>query len=192
MKYDEIISLGYDCGIARNARSLGVRYSSYPFDWLVSLNTLKVFECIMSDFNEFTKIVTQKEIGGKNYYVNKYDMIFLHHSNLNYEEFIDVFNKKINSFYNALNSDKKILLIRTLHGKHEHEFCASTNNQPDIEFLKLLELNHFLNLKYNKIIDINMFITCDKCAKQYNYPTLFNSAGDNNIVFYDYIKSIIK
>lgn len=190
MKYSEIISLGYDCTVARNARELNLRTSSYPFDWMVSINTIKTFEAIKNDFEGFTDIVSRKKIGDSEYYVNKYEMVFLHHSHLSLEELNREFEKKINSFRKILSSDKNILFIRKLHGTHELEFCNSPDNNPIAEYDALEELIEFLKNKYNKEIQIKMFISCDRCASQHIFTSLYNKFGDDNIIYYNYLKGL--
>jgi len=191
MKYSEIISLGYDCTVARNARELNLRTSSYPFDWMVSMNTIKTFESIKNDFEGFTDIVSRKKIGDVEYYVNKYDMVFLHHSHLTLEELKQEFEKKINSFRRALNNCENILFVRKLHGTHEVAFCNSEENNPKLEYESLKELVEHIQKKYNKTINVEMYISCNTCAFQYEvYPSLYNKNGDDNITYYMHFKGL--
>ncbi len=53
-KFKNIISLGFNCHVAKDLERLGYRNASYPFDWLIS-NFCDVIESIDTDFVQWLK-----------------------------------------------------------------------------------------------------------------------------------------
>lgn len=198
MKYDEIIPLGYDCTIARQLDNLKFRTKAYPFDWLVTKKTKGVVESILEDFKLFFNL----EKNEKGIYYNDYGMIFLHHSHFTRDKFNFEFNKKISRFKENLKSDKKILLIRKLHGTHAEDYCKSNdNNNSDItEMSKLREYIDTINPNNN--IDITTLISCETCYNNYKHllsddnrlkvDILFEPNGDDNEIYKKYLDGINK
>lgn len=52
-KYDEIISLGANCVTAMTLRYCGIRYHSYPFDWIAKYEFFDRFKLIKNRFKDF-------------------------------------------------------------------------------------------------------------------------------------------
>lgn len=75
--YKNIITLGFNCAIARSCRKFGLRSRDYPFDWGVS-NLEGVIEAIESGFSEFMERKWMIETNDKCYYQTKYKYYFAH------------------------------------------------------------------------------------------------------------------
>jgi hypothetical protein len=133
--------------------------------------------------------------------VNDYDIIFLHHSHFNEDIFREEFNKKIFRFNEMIRSNKKILLIRKLHGKHERVYCESEDNST-LDIISMEKLRNYIdeiNPKNN--IDITTLISCEACYEKYNNLLSTNNknkvevlyepnGGDDNNIYYAYLKNI--
>jgi len=194
IKYDEIIPLGYDCTIARQLDNLKYRRKAYPFDWLVTINTDNLIECIINNFDNFyTKTKDDNGI-----FHNVHGMVFLHHSHFNIDEFNSEFDKKIRRFNEILLTNNKILLIRKLHGTHEIDYCNSDeNNRKDIESISKLR-DYIDTINPNNNIDITTLISCENCCSDYKdllsdneklkVEILYEPNGDDNDIYKDYLR----
>lgn len=161
-KYDEIISIGCDCTVARYAREMGIRTESYPFDWVISNNTTNLVKCIMEDFKDFTDVKFERipRYGKRRYYHNKYNMVFLHHSKLQLHVFEQKMIKRIANFKNSLDNNRSILLLRKLHGKKECDDPNRTTHDEDLEQEYLFK--NYISDNYNNV-DIKMLPNCRRC-----------------------------
>jgi|GEM_PF-1298052 len=131
-----IISLGINCQVAWYSRELGLRDYAYPFDWCISSHT-GVYRLIKNDFKEFFK---RENLIKDTYHTVKdtlYDIRFahdfpaehanaaasddttIHHGGTILENYMDVYDelnqkyqRRIERFYWAINSGKKIFFVR--------------------------------------------------------------------------------
>jgi len=161
-KYDEIISIGCDCTVARCARKMGIRTESYPFDWIVSNNTTNLVKCIMEDFKDFTDVKFERipGYGKRRWYHNKYNMVFLHHSKLQLHIFEQKMIKRIANFKNSLEDNRSILLLRKLHGENVCDDPNRTTHDEDLEQEYLFK--NYISDNYNNV-DVKMISTCNRC-----------------------------
>lgn len=122
--YDSIISLGGTCQVAHQLRRLNLRKASYPFDWLVTLDVDKVIDAIDTNFYQWLDIDNLTEIrkSDNNHRIildNKYKILHQHifpaelELKDSYNDIIKIVNRRIDRFYADINSNKKVLLIRT-------------------------------------------------------------------------------
>lgn len=140
--YKNIITLGFNCAIARSCRKYGLRSRAYPFDWIVT--SLKgIIDCIEENFCGFMKeewIVEVAKGTYYHYYHTRYDYCSPHDfddgiwNDIDFKgqfEYVKTkYEKRIHNFvedYRAGNA----LMIRQIKDLEEAEYIAS-----DLEHIK--------------------------------------------------------
>lgn len=118
--YTPIISLGMNCQVAYQLRIHGLRYESYPFDWLICPADAMI-ALIENNFEHFLEpqylqfIHTEKEKHILNTY---YNIKFIHDFKLNdsfmddYEHVCQQYSRRIQRFYQKMNESSRALLFR--------------------------------------------------------------------------------
>ncbi|MEK1310394.1 hypothetical protein HCY59_09550 [Limosilactobacillus fermentum] len=110
MSYKNYISLGYFCNVASDLEELGLRNTSSPFDWNISLFE-GVIKAIDNEFDEFMMYdnIVQSEKYRQNYYDPKYKMWFFHDFNKyeplkkQYSKVKEKYDRRILRFLNNIN-----------------------------------------------------------------------------------------
>lgn len=110
MSYKNYVSLGYFCNVASDLEELGLRNTSSPFDWNISLFE-GVIKAIDDEFDEFMMYdnLVQSEKYRQNYYDPKYKMWFFHDFNKyeslkkQYGKVKEKYNRRILRFLNNIN-----------------------------------------------------------------------------------------
>ena len=164
-----IVPIGIDCCIAGLLRKLNIRKEGFPFDWNVTYNGVK--EIIEDNFKRF--IPNENNI-------NEYNVKFIHDT---FPRDIEKYKRKIERFYTALTSDKKIILLRKGHMEHHHN--ESSTIKCDIK--DSYDLDKYISDKYKNLnYTIITIIMCNKCYKKEDYIS-----NSSNIKFYTNINDII-
>ena len=136
--YSHVISLGFFCSTALELEKIGLRDSSYPFDWLIT-DFKGVLECIESDFDGFLQYenLSQYRRIPEHYFDKKYQFHFYH-------DF---------SAYKSL--DEQITFVQEKYHRRIQKFVRNIT-QPTL-FIRYVsnqkELN-FIEKDYKQIIDI--------------------------------------
>ena len=154
-EYDSVISLGCCCENTFAIRKLPLNKQkiSYPFDWIAIYDVDDICKLIENRFDKFDEVIMTNNI-----HVDKpikqlkcvyYDIYFPHHTEM---KFNMIFNRKIEVFYNELNSDKKILFLLKCH---RYNKCSSQQAR------RLISILNTFKCKY-KLLIINEFDTEDK------------------------------
>ena len=186
------ISIGGDCGGATYLRNIKKRDKSYPFDWLVTRSTKAVAATLMNDFEDFAIIKKEVPDGGTHLRsVNKDGFVFLNRGKLSNDKLKEEFDKKINSFKQAI-SDGNILLIRREYGAHMNKCESASGNS----FKLLKEAILYLRKKNNnKNISCVALLVCEKCVNQYKniddeVLTIITDAGPRDKALLNIISKI--
>ena len=78
-QYKHFISLGYFCSVALELERIGLRSTSYPFDWCIS-NYEGVIDAIENQFENFLNydFLLQSDTVHEHYFNEKYKIWFFH------------------------------------------------------------------------------------------------------------------
>ena len=151
-KYDEIISLGYNCKVASFKVRHNIKKETYPFDWLVSSIDfiIEVFETDNIIFNDISKLKTKTKNNYK--YYRKYQVLAesIHDKEDNIKEINDKYNRRFIRLYKLLNSNLKILLVRVVTPKSVVSLGKDTIDNSN----KILKLYNILKNKFKANIDL--------------------------------------
>ena len=114
-KYDTIVLLGR-CEIS-HSRDLGLRQESLPLDFAVSYKNKEISDLIKGKFKNLTSTGTPAinnydNLNKESVKSKDFNIFFPHHSQ---NEIKNKFNKRIERFYEILESDKRVLFIRKNH-----------------------------------------------------------------------------
>ncbi len=132
-KYKHIISLGFFCSVSSELERLGLRDSSYPFDWLIS-SFDGVLELIDNGFKEFLCMdFMQQYSNNPSFYINKKYNIHFYHDFDKFkkceEQIEDINNKyrrRINRFYKSIQ--EPTLFIRYIKDQKESDYIELKYN----------------------------------------------------------------
>lgn len=135
-KYDDIVSLGFFCGIAQEVERIGLRNCSYPLDWVIS-DFQSVLELLQNNFEDFLNInyleKDTSENEQKDTYVvinKKYNIKFFHDFKKEYsieEQLKDVeqkYKRRINRLYKNI-CNYSTLFIRYIKNEEEYQLINS-------------------------------------------------------------------
>jgi Putative papain-like cysteine peptidase (DUF1796) len=148
-QYDEVVGLGYSCQIAYQIGENGYRKYAYPFDWITSnFNGLILFIANRgAGFLEWGNFTTSGLIKGTSTYSttdNVYGFILIHDFYWPLEKSYPIikakYDRRIQRFFNLLNSDKRVLFIRLDLSRSE------------AEYLDQLLASQFPNLSYTILV----------------------------------------
>lgn len=156
--FDNIISLGFFCGVAQELEKIGLRSFSSPFDWIISMSFEKVLELIKNYFDSFfTQLYfldkTTNQVNNDIYAIQFYH-------DFKKEKTIDEqlplieskYKRRIMRFYEELK--KKTLFVRYISNEEEERWInnnyesilitiKSFNPKNDIVFIT--HINKFVN-----------------------------------------------
>lgn len=157
--YDEVVSLGTKCQVAIQIEHNGIRKLAYPFDWLVS-----PFDSLTSFIiNDGTHFLDRDKLDYKGVYPGNppyhhvedthYGFIILHEllgpdAVENYTQVKTKYKRRIERLFNLLQSDKKVLFIRTSITREEAIYLDNVlhTKYPQLEYT-LLALNNTEDFK---------------------------------------------
>ena len=116
-KFDNIISLGFFCGVSLDLQKMGLRSASYPFDWLLS-SFSSVVNAIDSKFDRFLVYdnLSQNVFNRSHYRDDLYGFEFFHDFNYyqplrkQYDKIQKKYLRRIARFYSSIQ--KPTLFIR--------------------------------------------------------------------------------
>lgn len=199
-EYDNFISLGYYCDVAKDLEKMGLRDMSSPFDWVIT-SFDKVIEAIDTRFIDYLSYenLEQSINNRKNYHDKKYNVFYFHdfdqYKSLKsqYRNVFEKYNRRILRFLEKIK--KPTLFIRYIS-------CEKTNKNGQSEELSYIEKN-IENIqktirKYNEKNDI-IFIANENVKSNTIY--IYNVNNDkndivsrspilNNIELYNLLKDI--
>lgn len=116
-----------ECSIATYLKLQGIRTYALPFDYIIS-NLSIISDLVSNDFKDFFN-VTKHNIVNPNYDADGPNTIFINniypslsfpHHNLNNNIVIDNFKRRIERFYNILQSKEKILFMHLFYQNESH------------------------------------------------------------------------
>lgn len=190
--YDEYISLGSQCDPGLSLQKLNLKKITYPFDWIRS-NSKIIYDVLINGNKKYLTFNTIKsldymtldldQIDFKNFsqnHINAYGQYFTHYNKLPISKIKYKFNNYFNSFYNLLNSNKKILFI---HSHEEYIYHKKSRDNKNNFYNYLCQINDFLLETYP-----NLFFTIlniDINNEHINYKNIINLNIDYNLEFSD-------
>lgn len=158
----EIVSLGEGCLVARAARHNNLRYTAYPFDWLITpIQSLKTG--FQNDFKSILNEEQTQESEDKKSVIDGLGLIFIHdfptikHSNTplddeimsvhllvsNWRDSIDVvktkFNRRLDRLLQLLHNGEPVALVRYSDRKYGSSIPAEINRNEAAELIRLLK-----------------------------------------------------
>lgn len=169
-KFDNIISLGAFCFIARDLRRYNLRTVAYPFDW----NITDIESCIslidngFKDFNN-TNFLQKNNDSQRIFFDNKkYSLLrFVHDYDENLQNATIIKEKyvrRIERFYNAIRS--KTLFVRYIINKNEYKYIL--NNYKKIKnILKKFNKDNNIIFVINDDVKVNKILNLIKGIKLY-------------------------
>lgn len=137
VQYEHVISLGWFCSVAEELERLGLRKSSYPFDWVLSdLET--VYDLVEGEGRDFLEIDRLRQDGKiKNIYYHKDRkcLTFVHDINpyLNFEQEIEKTKKKYTRRLERLWRDIQQPSIFLRYIMDQEEYDSILQNRDEIE-----------------------------------------------------------
>ena len=157
-EYEIIVSIGIRCIPSIAMADLKIKQDTYTFDWTQS-NPQVVLDCIKDNFIKYNNFNFDKinnlydlnlrypkdfEKSFDNKFINEYGMCFTHYTNLKYDEFKNLCNRRSKKFMELLTSTKKILFVYVSTEKIELQIKQYNYL---IEFEKYL-LNNYPKLNF--------------------------------------------
>lgn len=137
-KYESVISLGYFCNVSMELERVGLRFASYPFDWVISSDFGKVISLIKNKFEGFMlyeNLLQEYKINPKYYYDKENDIHFYHDFSSNkallsqYDKAFSKYQRRTKRLTEQLQ--RPTLLIRYILDKSElnyiNEHCEEIN-----------------------------------------------------------------
>lgn len=159
--FDKVISLGGTCQVAHQLNRLGLRFESYPFDWLFSTDPDKLTEAISNDFRDWLEYDNLKEekttTAHKRIVDSRYNMIHQHIFPLDiplsesYKDTKAIADRRVKRLLDLKNSGKRILFIRTNLTADEACRLGSVIRQKYGKNAVLLVVNHSREFRINRI-----------------------------------------
>lgn len=148
IKFVNIVSLGYFCGVAMELERKGLRRASYPFDWMISDKLSSIIKLIDGGFKDFLNAESlYQEDPPKHYYNNDTHIHFFH----DFNEFENLscqlpsvdkkYRRRIHRFYEDIK--KPTLFVRYCSNEEDEEYV---NNNREYICSVLQKYN-----KHNKI-----------------------------------------
>jgi hypothetical protein len=146
-KYDEAVSLGSICQPAWHLKANGVRKGAYPFDRVITpfhalipfiaqrgagfleKDHLKILEVLYGEHTSYEHVVDLA-----------YDIHFIHdfhHPDMcNYDNVKAKYERRVQRFFELLESDKKILFVRVQMNRHEAQILDDLlhSQYPHLEY----------------------------------------------------------
>lgn len=135
MEYENVISLGYFCSVAKDLERIGLRNFSSPFDWTIS-DFKGVLQLIDNDFEGFFEYenLEQSSTLHQVYRDSKYNIEFFHDFDpkrdlkKQYKKVRKKYERRIRRFYNKIQNTT--LFIRYIESQDELEYIEN-----NIEFV---------------------------------------------------------
>ena len=186
------VPLGLDCSVAYQLKNLGLRYCSFPFDWIYLPKILDLINIIKTDFNNFLNLdmynivklnmtnfklydPTNQTISTDSTYLfanyklvhKQYKLTLPHEINnlkTDLDDFINRYQRRIIRFNQLKKSDKNIVFIR----------LGSKSDKTYINLLdELLKTNFGMNTRLI-FIDSTKYQTSSWHRNEINWQELLN------------------
>lgn len=158
--FENIISLGFFCGVAETIQKVGLRKKSYPFDWVISNEFEKVVSLIENDFKGWLNLESlyQSKENREQYTNTKYNIGFFHdfdrYTSLD-QQINNVrkkYEKRINRFYEDIK--KPTLFIRYLSSQSDFEYALKNNSKIESLLKRYNKQNQILYIANNNLNNI--------------------------------------
>lgn len=174
-RFENYISLGYFCEVAKDLERLGLRNQSSPFDWVISFFP-DVIDAIDKEFSDFLAFdnLSQNIYSRAHYHEDKYHIYFFHDFNAykslasQYGSVKDKYDRRIKRFLNTIT--KPTLFVRYISSEKRDEAGKSVE-------LKWIEENYEYVLSVlkrfngnNEIVFIGDDMTVSEKIKVYHVP----------------------
>jgi len=143
----QVVPFGHRCSSALVCKYASLRKFSLPFDWTIPLFPKRIQQVLENDFQDYVPDVHN------NIFENKYNIV-LAHFNVNVDEGIEEYKRRIDRFSTVMNGSQKLYFVYINEDYiydplyREPEFNASI-------FSQMLELEIFMKTKY-PAIDYNI------------------------------------
>jgi hypothetical protein len=130
-----IISLGSDCSVSNEMQIHNYRQCSLPFDWITTRGGIS--KLVSTKFEFFLPNVTHNS---GDYFNSLTNVIFSHDQ---FPEDNEKYTRRINRFYNILESTPSIIFVRKSHMTHYHGDPIVLDDSEDMNSVaEWLEMNY--------------------------------------------------
>lgn len=193
--FENIVSLGFFCGVAETIQKVGLRKKSYPFDWVISNEFEKVVSLIENDFKGWLnlKFLYQSKDHREQYTNIEYNISFFHdfdkYTSLD-QQISNVrkkYEKRINRFYEDIK--KPTLFIRYLPSQSDFGYALKNNNKIQSLLKQYNKQNQILYIANNNLENTEgldcIFLVSPDVDK-----TVCNDPISSNIELKNYFSSI--
>lgn len=182
------IPIGVDCGTANVLAQCNKRFTSLPFDWVVSYNG--VSDIIKTNFCDYLPKPDNTSL-----FCPESHTLFLHNT---FPSDYETLNRRIKRFESYLEcEDKEMIFIRKGHFVRHHGEVQKYNSiiKNDIEDSE--DLYKYLKETYPKLnFQIVVFIACNNCfdhTKEYKSDNIvLINLSDRNLDFEKNLYEIVK
>ena len=133
--FDNVISLGFFCGVAQETERLGLRAKSMPFDWVISPSFSIVLDLIENNFNDYVGCPHYFEDCSNRADNDVYQIQFFHDFkrpasiNDQLEGVKETYKRRATYFNNAVT--KPTLFIRYIFDSDEYEWIKTHHERID-------------------------------------------------------------
>jgi len=181
-----IIPLGCDCHPAYMLNSLYLRNISLPFDWL-NIDPIRTFEYVTENINdEFENFLKVPKLNERGYFISEHYSYseFIHEKNLNNQETINKFKRRIERFLDLIKKEQ----IAFLHNfpvnslQKESDIYKYVNSIKLFKSLILPNSNIHIYLRYDENLFENEFLS----------EKLYNELNNLNVKTYKYVRGLKK
>ncbi|MBQ8296869.1 MAG: hypothetical protein IJX77_03710 [Ruminococcus sp.] len=160
--FDRVISLGGTCQVAHQLNRLGLRFESYPFDWLFSTDPEQLIKALRNDLDGWllpeNLIESDKtETSHRRVTDTKYNMIHQHIFPLgkplseSYNEVMQTVNRRVERFLSLKEGNKRLLFIRTNLNREQSDKLGALIREKFGKNAMLLVVNHIKEFRIRKV-----------------------------------------
>jgi Putative papain-like cysteine peptidase (DUF1796). len=161
--YKHVISLGFFCSVASELERIGLRDSSYPFDWLIT-GMDGILQLMDNEFSDFLcPDLLQQYTTNPSHFVNrKYNIHFLHDFDdyKKYEDQLDhvqqKYQRRIQRFYESIS--EPTLFVRYIMNQEECNYLELRLADVQNKLKRFNPLNSIAFISNDTIMNCNMQI----------------------------------
>ncbi len=181
-----IIPLGCDCHPAYMLNSLYLRTSSLPFDWL-NIDPIITFEYVSKNINDkFNFFLKNPKLNDRGYFISpKYPYSeFMHEKDLNNQETINKFRRRIDRFFSLIKT-KKIQFLHNIPVNSLHKESDIYQYISDIKLFQSIipsDSTIHIYMRYDENLSENELLS----------EKLYNELNNLNIYTYKYVRGLKK
>ena len=191
-KFENFISLGFNCGVALALEKYGLRAKRMPFDWCIS-DWHGVEQCLYTEFADFLLMKNCRMIKRGQFKDISLNFLFPHElyagENIEnkYDEIKTKYSKDIRNFYCAIS--KPTCFIRAVQNIEEYRYIANMQTEIENVLKQYNEHNHVIFLiqerdakKEKYALCRNFFVVEDYSNVQCERDNLFD--GNTELLNY--------